>query len=71
MQGYSRTTSTTFSWIKVKPVVHTLRKIAVSLQLYGSTIKYIPGQKVQVADTLCIVSPSDKKEIKGFRCNYP
>ena len=44
---------------KVKPVVHPPKKIALSLQPYDITFKYVSGQKVPVAETL-----SNKTEIK-------
>ena len=38
----------------------------MKLQPYDITIKYVPGQKVPVADALSRVSASGKTEIKGL-----
>ena len=46
---------------KVKPVLHPSRKIALSLQPYDITFKYILGWKVPVAEAL-----KDRIEIKGL-----
>ena len=43
-----------------------LQRLLLKLQPYDITIKYVPGQKVPVADALSRVSPSGKTEIKGL-----
>ena len=43
-----------------------LQRLLLKLQPYDITIKYVPGQKVLVADALSRVSPSGKIEIKGL-----
>ena len=43
-----------------------LPRLLLKLQPYDITIKYVPGQKVPVADALSRVSPSGKTEIKGL-----
>ena len=43
-----------------------LQRFLLKLQPYDITIKYIPGQKVPVADALIRVSPSGKTLIKGL-----
>ena len=43
-----------------------LKRLLLKLQPYDITIKYVPGQKVPVADALSRVSPSGKTEIKGL-----
>ena len=44
----------------------SLQRLLLKLQPYDITIKYVPGQKVPVADALGRVSPSGKTEIKGL-----
>ena len=43
-----------------------LERLHLKLQPYDITIKYVPGQKVPVADALSRVSPSGMTEIKGL-----
>ena len=43
-----------------------LKRLLLKLQPYHITIKYVPCQKVPVADALNRVSPSGKTEIKGL-----
>ena len=43
-----------------------LQCLLLKLQPYDVTIKYVPGQKVPVADALSRVSPSGRTEIKGL-----
>ena len=43
-----------------------LQRLLLKLQPYDITIKYVPGQKVPVADALSRVSPSGRTEIKGL-----
>ena len=43
-----------------------LQRLCLKLQPYDITIKYVPGQKVPVADALSRVSTSGKTEIKGL-----
>ena len=42
------------------------QRLLLKLQPYDITIKYVPGQRVPVADALSRVSPSGKTEIKGL-----
>ena len=43
-----------------------LQRLLLKLQPCDITIKYVPGQKVPLADALSRVSPSGKTEIKGL-----
>ena len=44
----------------------SLQRLLLKLQPYDITIKYVPGQKVPVADALSRASHSGKTEIKGL-----
>ena len=46
-----------------------LQGLLLKLQPYDITIKYVPDQKVPVADALSRVSPRGKTEIKGLDVN--
>ena len=56
----------TFIWSTWVMHLPWLQRLLLKLQPYDITIKYVPGQKVPVADALSRVSPSGKTEIKGL-----